>query len=119
MAYPRGVRQVAERVIAMADADAAPAPDYAEAALFRLRRIEGQVRGLQRMIESEPDCEKIMVQIGAVRAAMEQVSLLLLDHHIAHCVFKDAPVSAETIHGVQQTLRTWIRYGAPAAQLPD
>jgi DNA-binding FrmR family transcriptional regulator len=93
--------------------------EQTEAIRTRLRRIEGQVRGLQRMIEDGRECEDLMTQLMAVRSGLEQVSLLLLDDHIRHCLLGDAPVSDETVRDLQQTLRTWVRFGAPAAQLPD
>ena len=55
-------------------------------ALGRLRRIEGQVQGLQRMIEAEAYCADILLQISAVQGALEQVHKLLLGRHIESCV---------------------------------
>lgn len=52
----------------------------------RLRRIEGQVRGLQRMIEEEKYCIDILTQVSAVTRALESVSLGLLEDHLGHCV---------------------------------
>ncbi|HEX2911016.1 MAG TPA: metal-sensitive transcriptional regulator [Chloroflexia bacterium] len=52
----------------------------------RLKRIEGQVRGLQRMVDEEKYCIDILTQINSVQAALEQVSLLLAEDHILHCV---------------------------------
>jgi DNA-binding FrmR family transcriptional regulator len=57
-----------------------------EAVLARLRRIEGQVRGLQRMVEEDRYCIDILTQASSVTAAVEQVSLLLLEDHVTHCV---------------------------------
>jgi DNA-binding FrmR family transcriptional regulator len=54
--------------------------------LGRLRRIEGQVQGLQRMIESDAYCVDILLQISAVQGALEQVQKLLLGTHIESCV---------------------------------
>lgn len=62
---------------------------YAEnktAHLRRLRRIEGQVRGLQRMIESDEYCIDVLTQISAATRALQAVSLGLLDEHLKHCV---------------------------------
>ncbi len=56
------------------------------AVLARLRRIEGQVRGIQRMIEDERYCIDVLTQANAVKAAVEQVSILLLKDHVSHCV---------------------------------
>ncbi|WP_145726158.1 metal-sensitive transcriptional regulator [Nocardioides sp. J9] len=54
--------------------------------LKRLRRIEGQVRGLQRMVEEEQYCIDILTQVSAVTKALQSVALGLLDEHMAHCV---------------------------------
>jgi DNA-binding FrmR family transcriptional regulator len=54
--------------------------------LRRLRRIEGQVRGLQRMIEDDNYCIDILTQISAATRALQAVSLALLDEHLKHCV---------------------------------
>ena len=52
----------------------------------RLARIEGQVRGLARMIEEDRYCIDIVTQIGAVRAALDKVALGLMDDHVRHCL---------------------------------
>lgn len=52
----------------------------------RLRRIEGQVRGIQRMVDEDRPCPEILVQIAAIEAAMDKVALGLLDGHVKHCV---------------------------------
>lgn len=57
-----------------------------DAYVKRLRRIEGQVRGLQRMVEEEKYCIDILTQVSAVTKALQSVALALLDEHIAHCV---------------------------------
>jgi DNA-binding FrmR family transcriptional regulator len=54
--------------------------------LKRLRRIEGQVGGLERMIEDDRYCIDVMTQISAVQAALDKVALGLLDDHARHCV---------------------------------
>ncbi|MCM3760780.1 metal-sensing transcriptional repressor [Alkalihalobacillus oceani] len=55
----------------------------------RLKRIEGQVRGIQNMIENDRYCVDILIQISAIQAAMKKVSLHLMEDHTRHCV-KDA-----------------------------
>lgn len=57
-----------------------------QALLARLSRVEGQVRGLQRMVGDEEYCIDVITQIGAVTSALDQVSLKLLEDHIDHCV---------------------------------
>lgn len=54
--------------------------------LLRLRRIEGQARGLQRMVEEEQYCIDILTQVAAMTKALQSVSLGLLDEHLSHCV---------------------------------
>ena len=54
--------------------------------LNRLRRVEGQVRGVERMVEDDRYCVDIVTQIGAVQAALDKVALGLLDQHARHCV---------------------------------
>ena len=52
----------------------------------RLRKIEGQVRGVERMIDDDRYCIDVLTQIAAVQAALDKVALGLLDDHVAHCV---------------------------------
>jgi CsoR family transcriptional regulator, copper-sensing transcriptional repressor len=58
--------------------------------LKRLRRIEGQARGLQRMVEEEQYCIDILTQVAAMTKALQAVSLSLLDEHMSHCVLEAA-----------------------------
>ena len=60
--------------------------DEKEAVLKRLRRIEGQVRGLQRMVEEDRYCINVLEQVAAATSALQSVALVLLDEHLAHCV---------------------------------
>lgn len=54
--------------------------------LKRLRRIEGQIRGLQRMVENDEYCIDVLTQISAATKALQSVSLGLIDEHLKHCV---------------------------------
>ena len=54
--------------------------------LNRLRRIEGQVRGLQRMVEEDAYCVDILTQVAAVQTALDQVAIRVLDGHVRGCV---------------------------------
>jgi DNA-binding FrmR family transcriptional regulator len=65
------------------------APGYAEhkdAHLKRLRRIEGQLRGLQRMVESDTYCIDVLTQVSAATRALDAFALSLLEEHLGHCV---------------------------------
>jgi DNA-binding FrmR family transcriptional regulator len=57
-----------------------------EALQMRLRRIEGQVRGLQRMVEEDRYCIDVLTQVSAVKAALEGVALALVHDHVEHCL---------------------------------
>jgi DNA-binding FrmR family transcriptional regulator len=65
----------------------------------RLRRIEGQVRGLERMVVEDAYCVDILTQVAAVQTALEQVAVRVLDGHVRHCVADavagDDPAEAE------------------------
>lgn len=65
-------------------------PDTRKNARARLARIEGQVRGLTRMIDDDRYCIDVITQTQAVRAALARVELLVLKDHIAHCVAEAA-----------------------------
>ncbi len=58
--------------------------------LKRLRRVEGQVRGLQRMVEGDEYCIDVLTQVSAVTKALQSFSLELLDEHLGHCVVQAA-----------------------------
>jgi DNA-binding FrmR family transcriptional regulator len=64
--------------------------------LNRLRRIEGQVRGLQRMVEEDTYCIDILTQVSAVTKALQSVALGLLEDHLGHCVTQAAAEGGET-----------------------
>ena len=65
--------------------------DYAK----RLRRIEGQVRGIQRMIDEDAYCIDVLTQVSAVTKALQSVAVGLLDEHVRHCVRDAAAESSE------------------------
>ncbi len=80
----------------------------------RLRRIEGQVQGLQRMVDHDAYCVDILLQISAVQGALEQVQKLLLGRHIESCV-SDALRSgskSERQQKVDELLEVFARFGA-------
>lgn len=57
-----------------------------DAVIKRLNRIEGQVRGLIKMIEEDKSCEDILIQIGSVKAALHKTGQVILEGHLHHCV---------------------------------
>jgi CsoR family transcriptional regulator, copper-sensing transcriptional repressor len=66
--------------------------------LKRLRRIEGQIRGLQRMVDEDTYCIDVLTQVAAVTKALQAVGLGLLEDHVSHCVVDAARTSDEAAH---------------------
>ena len=63
--------------------------------LKRLRRIEGQIRGLQRMVEEDTYCIDVLTQVSAATKALQSVAVGLLDEHVRHCVVQAAAEGPE------------------------
>lgn len=82
-----------------------------EQILIRLRRIGGQVRGLERMVEQGRTCEDMLTQLTAILSGLEQVGLLLMDVHLERCVLQDAATDQQKLEALRQALRLWTRLG--------
>ncbi len=83
----------------------APAHGYAQdrdALVKRLHRIEGQVRGIERMLEDGRYCIDILTQVSAVTTALESVALKILDDHVRHCV-AEALASGDAADAARKT----------------
>jgi DNA-binding FrmR family transcriptional regulator len=76
--------------------------DEKTALVRRLHRIEGQVRGIERMVEDDRYCIDILTQIAAVNTALESLGLQLLDGHVQHCV-ADAIASGDQAEAEKKT----------------
>jgi DNA-binding FrmR family transcriptional regulator len=74
-----------------------------DALLTRLSRIEGQVRGVKRMVDEETYCIDVLTQINAIKAAIDQVGFLLLEDHIKGCV------TAAVRHGDQSKVSELVK----------
>jgi CsoR family transcriptional regulator, copper-sensing transcriptional repressor len=81
--------------------------------LRRLRRIEGQARGLQRMVEDEKYCIDILTQVSAMTRALQSVALGLLDEHLSHCVVEAAaaggPEAEEKVKEASEAISRLVR----------
>lgn len=81
--------------------------------LKRLRRVEGQVRGLQRMVESDTYCIDVLTQVSAATKALQSVALGLLDDHLQHCVVDAArqggPESAAKVKEASDAIARLVR----------
>lgn len=94
----------------------APTRGYAsgkEDYLARLRKIEGQVRGLQRMVEEDRWCPEVVTQVSSATRALQEVAVGLLNDHLRHCVLAAATTSptagAEQLEEVAATIRQVVR----------
>jgi CsoR family transcriptional regulator, copper-sensing transcriptional repressor len=81
--------------------------------LARLRRIEGQVRGLQRMVDEDKYCIDVLIQVSAVTAALRSVALGLLEDHLGHCVVEAAaeggPAAEEKVREASAAIARLVR----------
>jgi DNA-binding FrmR family transcriptional regulator len=78
-----------------------------DALVRRLKRAEGQVRGLQQMVEDERYCIDILTQISAVRAALDGIALKVLEDHVQHCVREGGDEkAAELTAAVERLIRS-------------
>lgn len=81
----------------------------------RLKRVEGQVRGLQRMVDEQRDCEAILTQLMAARAALDQVGLLIAGNFVQECVMtEDGVLARQRVGRVLEMV--FSRYSIPVAE---
>ncbi len=86
--------------------------DSNEQLIARLRRIEGQIRGIARMLDGDRTCEDVVTQLMAVRSSIDTVGAVVLDAHLERCIAgRDA---AEQVVALREAMRLWWRF-APAA----
>lgn len=77
--------------------------DEMQAIINRLKRIEGQVRGIQKMVEEDRYCVDILVQISAIQSALKQVGFTVTERHMKHCV-SDAMKSGEGDETIEELM---------------
>jgi len=82
-----------------------------DAVLKRLRRIEGQVRGVERMVEEERYCIDVVTQVTAIQAALDKVALELLSDHAAHCVAGAEGDRRERTEELMDAVKRLLRHG--------
>ena len=78
--------------------------------LDRLSRIEGQVRGLRKMLEEDRSCDDVLTQMLAARSGLEAVGLLILDRHLENCVLAEAHLDEGTMGRLRDVLKLWSRH---------
>lgn len=86
--------------------------DQKEQVLARLKRIEGQVRGIERMVDNDTYCIDVLTQVAAVTKALQGVGMLLLDEHLQHCVAgaaHDSERTTELVHEATKAIERMLR----------
>ena len=76
----------------------------------RLRRVEGQARGLQRMIEDGRPCEEVFTQLAATKAALDRVGMLLISLKMRECLVDEDDGEEATREGVERALDAFLKY---------
>ena len=85
-------------------------PEVSRAAIGkRLRRIEGQVRGLGKMVDEERDCESIVTQLAAIRSAIDSVGALVLNNYIKICTPRGSETNPEVYKSMVRVVGVWGR----------
>jgi len=80
-----------------------------EAVVKRLKRIEGQIRGLQKMVTDERDCESIVTQLAAVRSAIDGVGALVLNNYVKICAPKGSQTDPDVYESMVRVVGVWGR----------
>jgi len=80
-----------------------------EMLLKRLRRIEGQVRGIEKMIVDSRDCESLVTQLAALRSAIESVGALVLNNYMKLCFRKDIGLDSTSVDSLARAVAIWGR----------
>jgi len=91
-----------------------PRPALEDDIVRRLRRIEGQARGIQKMLEERRDCEEMLTQTMAMRSALDQVGARLMEHHLERCLLEGFACEPERMDALREALKLWTRFGQPA-----
>ncbi len=80
----------------------------------RLRRIEGQARGILKMLEEHRECEDMLTQTMAMRSALDQVGARIMEHHLERCLLEGFDCDEERMTSLRDALKLWTRFGQPA-----
>lgn len=80
----------------------------------RLRRIEGQVRGVQKMLEEGRECEDMLTQTMAIRSAVDYVGARIMEYHLDRCLLEGFDCDEERMARLRGALKLWTKFGQPA-----
>jgi DNA-binding FrmR family transcriptional regulator len=82
--------------------------------LTRLRRIEGQARGIAKMLEEGRECEDMLTQTMAIRSALDLAGARIMEYHLDRCLLKGFDCDEERMEALREALKLWTRFGQPA-----
>ena len=80
----------------------------------RLRRIEGQVRGVLKMLEEDRECEEMLTQTMAIRSALDNVGARLMEYHMDRCLLDGFTCDEAQMARLREALKLWTKFGQPA-----
>ena len=102
------MEQEGEPVLDHNDAVAIQVHDGGPDVVLRLRRIEGQIRGVQHMVENGRQCDDVLTQLLAIRSSLDQVALQVFTGQIDHCL-NPASLDADTRRSLQESIKLWMK----------
>lgn len=102
-------------------AESAPVAQLESDISKRLRRIEGQARGVLKMLDEGRDCEEMLTQTMAMRSALDQVGARLMQYHLERCLLDGFDCDEARMARLRSALTLWTRFGqpAPAMNIPQ
>ena len=75
----------------------------------RLNRIEGQIKGLQKMIDDDQDCESILIQLAAIRGCIESVGSLILKNYMTLCMNRKSETKSDNVEALSKAISIWMK----------
>lgn len=81
-----------------------------KAILNRLKRLEGQIRGLQQMVESGKECDAVLTQVMAAKSALNQVGLHIVGHAMKNCLIDDDTASRDEV--IDEAIKVFLKYSS-------
>jgi DNA-binding FrmR family transcriptional regulator len=85
-------------------------PEEQRVILNRLKRLEGQIRGLQSMVESEQECEAVLTQIMAAKSALNQVGMHIIGHAMKRCLIDDDVLGRDEL--IDEAIKVFLKYSS-------
>jgi len=77
--------------------------------ISRLKRVEGQIRGLQRMIEDEQDCSAVVTQLSAARSALDKVGFMILSHRVEECLRRKIEEGQSADSALEDAMKLFLK----------